>query len=672
MFFPFHTILSMASSSCSLTDEQMKCGICLAVFTDPVTTSCGHNFCEVCIDACWDSGQIFVCPICKKEFETKPELKINTELAKVVADRMKMQENTNKSNVVCDFCLGNKLRAVKSCLQCMASYCETHLENHKTAPRRMRHKLISPVENLEDYICTSHEKPLEIFCRDDQTFLCLFCTETEHTSHDTVSIEQENSHRRIQLGEEHRDVKRMIQERQKKIKHIQNIAKRNKKNDERDKECSGELFTTLIRSIEKCQSELLDLLEEKQKAAENEAEDLMKELEQEITELKKRDTELEQISHTEDHLHLLQTYSSSACSPLQVKSWTNISINTDLNTETLKKTFTCLQENVQMEVKRFFETTQPSDIQEFNFLPVPTSSASALGENTIETNSAKGIFVFSSTNTDSLMKLSLPVPKSSPAMKKKNECVPFGTQQGTLTDFSETKSSDVLKEGKIYFTLGKMDKSTCSLKKEVKMNKVKLANLDVDLSTIQKLYAVDVILDPNTAYPKLTLSKDGKQVKYNGTWIDVPNNPERFDCSACVLGRDGFSCGRFYFEVQVGDKPEWDIGVASDSINKKGKITVSPDNGFWTVWLRNGNKYMANESSPISLCLNEKPETVGVFVDYEEGLVTFYNVETKSLIYSFTGQSFNEKLYAFLSPCNSRGGVNTKPLIISTDPQCTY
>ncbi|KAA0723191.1 Zinc-binding protein A33 [Triplophysa tibetana] len=509
-----------------------------------------------------------------------------------------MQENTNKSNVACDFCCGNKLRAVKSCLQCMASFCETHLENHKSAPRRTRHILISPVENLEDYICTSHEKPLEIFCRDDQTILCLFCTETEHTSHNTVSIEQENSHRRIQLEEEHRDVKRMIQERQKKIKHIQNIAKINK------------------------------------------------------------------------------TYSSSASSPLRVKSWINISINTDFNKETLKKTLTCLQKNVQMEVKKFFETTQPSVIQEFKVLPKPASSASAFGENTIEPNSAKGIFVFSSKNTsskntDSLMKLSLPVPKSS-AITKKKACIPFGTQQGSLRDFSETKSSDVLSEGKIYFTLGKMDKSTCSPKKEVKMNKLNLSNVDIDLSTIQKLYAVDVILDPNTAYPKLILSKDGKQVNYDGTWRDVPNNPERFDCSACVLGTDGFSGGRFYFEVQVGDKPEWDMGVARDSVNKKGKITVSPDNGFWTIWLRNGNKYMANESSPISLHLNQKPETVGVFVDYEEGLVSFYNVETTSLIYSFTGQSFNEKLYAFLSPCNSRGDVNKKPMIISTDLGCDY
>ncbi len=175
-----------------------------------------------------------------------------------------------------------------------------------------------------------------------------------------------------------------------------------------------------------------------------------------------------------------------------------------------------------------------------------------------------------------------------------------------------------------------------------------------------------MILDPNTAHPKLILSKDGKQVSHGGSWRDVPNNPERFDLSACVLGKDGFSCGRFYFVVQVGDKTEWDLGMARESIKRKGKVTVCPENGFWCIWLRNGGEYVANESHPIPLSLKDKPQKVGVFVDYEEGLISFYNVETKALIYSFTGQSFTEKIYPFLSPCNKRGDVNTKPLIIHT------
>lgn len=153
-------------------------------------------------------------------------------------------------------------------------------------------------------------------------------------------------------------------------------------------------------------------------------------------------------------------------------------------------------------------------------------------------------------------------------------------------------------------------------------------------------------------------------MKHSGSWRDVPNNPERFDSSSCVLGKDGFSCGKIYYEVEVGEKTEWDLGMARESIERKGKVTVCPENGFWSIWLRNGDEYVANESCPIPLSLKDKPQKVGVFVDYEEGLVSFYNVETKALIYSFTGQSFTEKIYPFFSPCNKRGDVNTKPLII--------
>ncbi len=126
-----------------------------------------------------------------------PLLKINTASLEV-ANHMKMQENQNKSNVLCEACHENqKLSAVKSCLQCVTSFCETHLENHKTAARLIKHKLIDPVDNLEDYICEKHDKPLEMFCRDDQTCLCLFCTETEHKTHNAVPIEEESGHKRV-------------------------------------------------------------------------------------------------------------------------------------------------------------------------------------------------------------------------------------------------------------------------------------------------------------------------------------------------------------------------------------------------------------------------------------------------------------------------------------------
>ncbi|XP_036452090.1 butyrophilin subfamily 1 member A1-like isoform X2 [Colossoma macropomum] len=181
----------------------------------------------------------------------------------------------------------------------------------------------------------------------------------------------------------------------------------------------------------------------------------------------------------------------------------------------------------------------------------------------------------------------------------------------------------------------------------------------------KKRSSVDVTLDADTAYPYLILSDDGKEVRCGDTKQNLPNNPERFDRWPNVLGREGFFSGKFYYEVQVRGKTKWILGVARESINRKGEITLNPQNGFWTVWLRKGHEYRALAGPSVILSLKEKPQKVGVFVDYEEGLVSFYDVEARSHIHSFTGQSFTEKLYPFFSPSNNDGGENSAPLIIS-------
>ncbi|RXN21552.1 E3 ubiquitin- ligase TRIM39-like protein [Labeo rohita] len=176
---------------------------------------------------------------------------------------------------------------------------------------------------------------------------------------------------------------------------------------------------------------------------------------------------------------------------------------------------------------------------------------------------------------------------------------------------------------------------------------------------------VDVTLDPNTANPELILSEDGKKVRHGNIKQYHPNHNKRFDKYMIVLGNKGFSTGRFYFEVQVKGKTQWSLGVARESINRKGALNLCPESGNWTLWQSNEKEYKACESSPVSLSLNVKLQKVGVFVDYEDGLVSFYDVNSKSHIYSFTGQSFTENLYPFLSPWSNGGGINSAPLIIS-------
>ncbi|CAL8238726.1 unnamed protein product, partial [Lota lota] len=184
-----------------------------------------------------------------------------------------------------------------------------------------------------------------------------------------------------------------------------------------------------------------------------------------------------------------------------------------------------------------------------------------------------------------------------------------------------------------------------------------------ELKRVQQ-YEVDVTLDPDTAPPQLILSEDGKQVHHGGQRKKLPDNPKRFTQNLNVLTRQSFSSGRFYFEVQVKDKTQWFLGVARESINRKGVIMLTPENGSWTI-LFNKDGLVFNDNPAVHLKLRAKLQKVGVFVDYDEGLVSFYDVEARVHIYSATGCTFSEPLYPFLCPDFRDAGKNSAPLIIS-------
>ncbi|XP_060730847.1 butyrophilin subfamily 2 member A2-like [Tachysurus vachellii] len=177
--------------------------------------------------------------------------------------------------------------------------------------------------------------------------------------------------------------------------------------------------------------------------------------------------------------------------------------------------------------------------------------------------------------------------------------------------------------------------------------------------TEKKKFVVDVTLDPDSAHPQFILSEDGKKVTHVNTPQDLPDSPQRFNCT-CVVGQQSFSTGRFYYEVQVKGKTAWTLGVIRGNIDRKKGIK----DGLWLLEMRKENKYRAFPGPAVPLTLREKLEVVGVFVDYEEGLVSFYDVKSRSRIYSFTGQSFTANVYPYFSPCNNRKGKNLAPLII--------
>uniref|UniRef100_A0A668APP4 Uncharacterized protein n=1 Tax=Myripristis murdjan TaxID=586833 RepID=A0A668APP4_9TELE len=535
-------IMSMIKAlSCLLSEDQFLCSICLDVFTDPVSTPCGHNFCKTCITQHWDINTPCQCPMCKKPFPLRPELH--------KASSHSDQQCAKLGEVLCDVCTGTKLKALKSCLVCLASYCETHLEPHQRITGLKTHQLIDPVENLEGRMCKKHDAPLQLFCKTDQMCLCMLCT-SDHKAHDIIPLKEEYEGKKAELGETEAEIQQMIQKRRVKIQEIK-------------------------RSVE---------------LSREDAEGFIKELQQEISELMRRSTEVEQLSHTEDHLHLLQSFPSLSAPP-HTKNWTEVRVHRSSYVGSVRRAVAQLEETLSKEMKKLCAD-----------LDFPSLSAPPHTKNWTEVRVHRSSYV--------------------------------GSVRRAVAQLEETLSKEM--------------KNLCA---------------DLELRRVQH-FEVDVTLDPDTAYPALILSDDGKQVKHGDVKKNLPNNSERFSHCPCVLGKQSISSGRFYYEVRVKGKTDWDLGVASGLIERKGNIPLCPKNGYWTIWLRNQNEYDANADPPVRLSLKSQPQKVGVFVDYEEGLVSFYDVDTAALIYSYSGCSFTEKLHPYFCPCVNDGGKNSAPLII--------
>lgn len=456
-----------SAANCLLSEEELLCSICLEVLTDPVSTPCGHNYCKECITENWRVNTPCRCPSCNEVFTIRPQLKTNTFIAAMVAQfRQRSQQNV-----------------------------------------------------LQDH-CVQHHKPLELFCESDQSCVCVLCS-LQHQGHTLVPLRDASQNKLRELQKSQAHTQRLILDRTQKIKEIRQSLRLIERAAEEEAAEGVEFFTALTEMVQKALDDVLQEIEDKQTKAKTQAEALIQGLEQEISELKQRNTELEQLRSSEDHLRVLKTIPSLTAAPQ--KDWTNAVIRT------------------------------PS------FLGTVVKTASEL----------KKVI---------------------------------------------TKDMEVL-----------------------------LA--EVELQKVQRS-AVSVTLDPDTAHPELSLSKDLKEVTHTGTAKLLPPSPKRITGFCGVLGKESFSCGRSYFEIQVKENYEWVVGVAKESISRSESVGAKPPNGFWAIWLYRGNEYGTYDENYVPLPLRDL-QKVGVFLDYEEGLVSFYDISSKKLIYSFRGFSFTGKLFPY-------------------------
>uniref|UniRef100_A0A673IGS8 Uncharacterized protein n=1 Tax=Sinocyclocheilus rhinocerous TaxID=307959 RepID=A0A673IGS8_9TELE len=369
--------------------RHLHCPICKNLLTDPVSTTCGHTFCKGCLDKHISITEL-QCPLCQEPVTTKPS--INEAIEALLREfRQTQLPNLDlfcgeRDAIPCDVCDEHlTFKAVKSCLICLLSFCDEHLKPHQSMARFKGHKLVNPVEKLDQRACNMHGRPLELYCRRDECCICALCVKT---GGDVVPVESERERRQ--------------------------------------------------------------------------------------------------------------------------KAW-------------------CV----------FVQAVQ---------------------QNTIE------------------------------------------------------KDPQLLR---------------CVLETFLSM-----------LHVYESL-KLNVTLDAETAHPHLEVSADGKKVRDSGASHDIPGGPQKFDLVGGVLGNPCITSGRAFWVVEVGNKVGWELGVMRDGANRKGKVSYKPSEGYWAIMLCAQNMYGAFTDPPVQLHLETKPQKLGVFVDCEEALVSFYDMEALSHIYSFTRCSFN-------------------------------
>ncbi len=204
MFVSLYSSSKMAEARISVDQKEFMCAVCLDLLKDPVTIQCGHSYCKSCITGCWnqeDQMRVYSCPQCRQTFCPRPALARNTMLAEVVEKLKKTKLPADcyagAGDVQCDVCTGRTYKAVKSCLVCLNSYCQNHLEQHESFFKGKRHNLTDATGRLQEMICQKHEKLLEVFCRTDQKFICMQCMMDEHKNHNTVSAAVQRTEKQV-------------------------------------------------------------------------------------------------------------------------------------------------------------------------------------------------------------------------------------------------------------------------------------------------------------------------------------------------------------------------------------------------------------------------------------------------------------------------------------------
>lgn len=606
--------------------EELMCSICLEPFRVPVTTPCGHNFCGSCLDETWAvQGAPYQCPQCRRAYQVRPQLHKNTVLCAVVEQFLKAElaratvpdgwtpparaeAPKPTGQVSCDHCL--KAAAVKTCLVCMASFCQEHLQPHLDSPAFKDHPLQPPVHDLLRRKCPRHNRLRDFFCPEHSECICHVCL-VEHKTCSPVPFGQASADLEAKLKHKLTVIYGQINGASRALEDVRARQQDLREATQRKMEHLRQEYLEMKALIDASESSSTQKIKEEEKRVSSKFDTIYQILLKKKSEIQNVKEEIELVLKKGDEFEFLEKGAK-----LQAVTTKPVYVpKVELNHELIKSICQSATD-VKAELKRCLRQSQdkePSDSgdpAEHATAPTPKPSRPAKKVQKEEKKPKK-----------------LPTPGVSP-----NKLPIFGAPE-QLVDLKPSGLEAAAKPTTLQPNSGSL---------QAKVLENFLAKSRPELLE----YAVKVILDYNTAYSKVVLSENYTVASVADTHQNYRPHPQRFTYCSQVLGLHCYKKGIHYWEVELQKNNFCGMGICYGSMARQGpESRLGRNSASWCVeWFN--TKISAWHNSVEKTLPTTKATRVGVLLNCDHGFVIFFAVagDKVHVMYKYK-EDFTEALY---------------------------